>query len=376
MAPLTPLDLGQLEAATRTLLSPLALADADDWRDESMQAVCDLVGAETATFYLPGQERIVAYRGIDPQIGDQIEAFTGPAWSGGESPDPVLPLFYRMLVESRQEVWNMHSADHLLGGGGAAWQSMFYHEVLRHARAGDTHALFVPSAGVSPMLGVHTFRRAPDPTEHLPVLRVLLPAFKAGLDAFSRLHAHRAALDAVGEPLAAFDADGAPLHRTPALAVLLADEPEAPRVEGALAAIVARVRPLAFARRTDAPAVPTTTTEVQTARARYVLRAALLPSGALGHGDAFLVTVEPRGLAAALPTAEALRQSVGLTRREAEVALLVAEGLTNDQIADRLFVSAHTVRHHVESAMAKLELTGQGRERVAARLLRVEVAAR
>ena len=372
--PLSTDALARLETATRTLLSPLAFGDADDWRDEAMRAVCDVVGAESATFYLPGQDRLLAYTGLDPRFGDMIASFTESVWLGGdESPDPVMPVFHRGLVERGLEIWNMHTADHLLGGGGAAWDSMFYHEVLRHVRAGDTHALFVARPEGSYMLGTHTFRREPDPTDHLPVLRVLLPAFKAGLDAHTRLRASRAALDAVSEPLVAFDADGAPLHRNGALERLLAAEPEAPRVEAALAALAARVRPLAFARCADAPAVTPTTAEVRTGRAAYALRAALLPVGALGHGEAFLVTVEPRGPAAALPTVDAVRQ-LGLTRREAEVALLVAEGLSNDAIAERLFVSPHTVRHHVEAAMAKLEVTGRGREAVAARLLRGEAA--
>ncbi len=43
-----------------------------------------------------------------------------------------------------------------------------------------------------------------------------------------------------------------------------------------------------------------------------------------------------------------------LTEREAEVAGLVAEGLSNDEIADRLFLSPATVRTHVSRAMVKL----------------------
>ncbi len=44
-----------------------------------------------------------------------------------------------------------------------------------------------------------------------------------------------------------------------------------------------------------------------------------------------------------------------LTAREAEVAGLVAEGLSNDEIADRLFLSPATVRTHVSRAMVKLQ---------------------
>jgi DNA-binding NarL/FixJ family response regulator len=43
-----------------------------------------------------------------------------------------------------------------------------------------------------------------------------------------------------------------------------------------------------------------------------------------------------------------------LTEREREVVALVAEGLSNDQIAERLVVSPATVRTHVGRAMSKL----------------------
>jgi len=44
-----------------------------------------------------------------------------------------------------------------------------------------------------------------------------------------------------------------------------------------------------------------------------------------------------------------------LTRREAEILELVAEGLTNKEMADRLGVAASTVKDHVEGLMTKLE---------------------
>ncbi|ROR73694.1 response regulator [Bogoriella caseilytica] len=55
------------------------------------------------------------------------------------------------------------------------------------------------------------------------------------------------------------------------------------------------------------------------------------------------------------PEAEALRRLSVLTEREREIALAVAEGLSNQQIASKLFVSLATVKTHVARVMAKLE---------------------
>ena len=44
----------------------------------------------------------------------------------------------------------------------------------------------------------------------------------------------------------------------------------------------------------------------------------------------------------------------GLSRRESEVAALVAEGLTNRQIAERLFISERTAQNHVQHILTKL----------------------
>ncbi len=84
------------------------------------------------------------------------------------------------------------------------------------------------------------------------------------------------------------------------------------------------------------------------------LRAAIL-SAAQG-----LVTIARADLAALLPQEAGSRAAVpsmveSLTRRELEVLQLLARGLTNRRIAERLGVSEHTIKFHVAALLGKLD---------------------
>jgi DNA-binding NarL/FixJ family response regulator len=74
---------------------------------------------------------------------------------------------------------------------------------------------------------------------------------------------------------------------------------------------------------------------------------------AVARGEAALDPAVQHHVLAALTEPAAAELPDGLTPREAEVLALIAEGLTNTEIAERLVVSAATVKTHVNHIFAK-----------------------
>jgi DNA-binding NarL/FixJ family response regulator len=64
--------------------------------------------------------------------------------------------------------------------------------------------------------------------------------------------------------------------------------------------------------------------------------------------------VDPR-LRPALLSRKATARQPTLSAREREIMQLLAEGLTGEEVADRLFLSAETVKTHIKNAMAQLQ---------------------
>jgi DNA-binding CsgD family transcriptional regulator len=110
---------------------------------------------------------------------------------------------------------------------------------------------------------------------------------------------------------------------------------------------------------------------LELARTRLALASALAtdrPEVALAEARAALAGFERLRAARHVDAAAALLRSLGvrtstsmraegrLTTRESEVLDLLAHGLSNAEISDRLFISRKTVEHHVANVLAKLGL--------------------
>jgi NarL family two-component system response regulator LiaR len=84
------------------------------------------------------------------------------------------------------------------------------------------------------------------------------------------------------------------------------------------------------------------------------------------QGEAWLHPIIARKVLQELSTAsekelseKSGEENLTLTERETEVLRLVAQGLSNQEIADRLFISEATVRTHVSSLLNKLHLASR-----------------
>ena len=80
------------------------------------------------------------------------------------------------------------------------------------------------------------------------------------------------------------------------------------------------------------------------------IRAAALTTGSQAAAG-YAITLEA---APADDLASLLMRAWGLTRREREVARLVIDGLSTEDIATTLFISVHTARDHVRTMFGKV----------------------
>jgi DNA-binding CsgD family transcriptional regulator len=209
-------------------------------------------------------------------------------------------------------------------------------------------------AALDPSESSHQGRALPStadvPDALLPVV-TLRCALAAGLATLARLQVCRTtfgqAFDDLDTGMAIYRGDDQrEVARNARWTALLVAEPERDRL---VEHVGRRVRQAAA----GAGSVPGDE-DVELMGGSYRLVASRAAAGALLQEPAVLILMDRPG--PGLPTTQELRVTFGLRGREPQVALLAAEGLSNADIAERLRLSAHTVRHYLERVLNRLGL--------------------
>lgn len=353
-------DIRRIAPVQDVLLRPLDYPDIDAWRNATMRSLIRATGGDAAMFQLdaPG---VVSHcsEHLDPAPLDAYASEYMPEFSRTKR---LYRRAVRLVAGNRFTLWR----DHL----DWFYDSDYFNELVVKLRAFDVIWVAAPTMSTRFPAMLHTYhdsRRARHfDAADVQLMRLLGPALDSGVRTVLRSLAGSAALTASldeqpGGTLV-FDSSGRLLHRNRMFASLVAtrdDERLIARAGEAMARGIFAPVPADLVR---PDAVSRT---VATRAGRFQLHAARMPEGMFALGATVLVTVT--AAAAPLLDRTAVRNRYGLTRRQAEVALLLTDRKTNDEIADALCVSPHTARHHTEAVMGKL---GARSRREVARIVR------
>jgi DNA-binding CsgD family transcriptional regulator len=344
-------DVTGLATSLRIVLSPIDHPRLDGWRAAVNESLRSLLRADKATFMLPASDAALMFsEDVSPRA---LQAYAS---------------YYRTLdiglLKRRKElglrVWNRG----MLWNPGELRRSEYYCDFARPNRLHDALGITLELDGTPELLAGLSFhherpRGSRFGERGLTLLRLVLPAFDAGVRTRLRLSRHGSSFaqvfDNLAEGLVLWDMSGRVREANRAALSIFEEDSERERLHREMELIAHSLRMLArSSSERHEPALPAqpVSREVHTARGRYRIRGSYLDVDLFSQLPAVLVALER--LTPTPPSRAMLRQRFGLTEREADVALLLSEGLSNAEIADRLSISPHTARHHSESVLLKL----------------------
>lgn len=340
-------DLRAVESLQSELLCPLDHPTVDAWRAAVNRALMAATGGDAAMFQL-------MLPGLDPHFTEEL------SMTILEDYPEVMPeleqtrkIFRRSLrlgAGNRFLLWKNHLE--------WLYSSEYFNEMIVKLRAFDTLWATAPVGDSQYPAMLHAYHEQRDrgprfDEKHVQMMRMIRPALEAGAKMVARAFGHRTSLTTSldGQEDGAFvlGVDGRLLHRNPAvsrLAVTVVNErvleEEAREMARALLGeeLPTLLAPSAVSRCIHSGGRP------------YRLNAVRMREGLFALGPAVLVTVASRETV--LPDRDALCERFGLTRRQSEVALLLARRMTNSEIAERLCISPHTARRHTEAVIGRL----------------------
>lgn len=356
---LSPGELALLVRTVEVLLSPHDFPNTLAWRTEAARLVQSLIGNDSTLFTLPEDpEPLCCWSAPHDLIPRGLE-FVGH--------DPM----DRFIDSYGSRTWSQRGILACFPGGRAFYESTdIYHGYFVPCKILDAIGVIGGAAGgmpENPTLMCYGARRnarfAGD--RGVWLLRFLWAPLTSGWAAWHATAEARqtlgAAVDSLESGLAVFTGDGLLVHQNRRLTEWLRRDRS-----GVLGTTTRKVAAAVSASRIgpgDSPVCRLVEAEV----GRFRVNGANGRTP-FGREDAVVVVVTRESTPERGADPRALRLRFALTFAEARVAVLMAEGHRNDEIAAVLNVSPHTVRHQTERVLRKLGL--ESRAQVAGTLRR------
>ncbi|MGI8510032.1 MAG: response regulator transcription factor [Gemmatimonadaceae bacterium] len=357
----------RLAELTEVLATPLAYGSREEWYAAATRAVRGFFRGDSVFLCTPDRGARLYFEDDQPMFSDELDAWI--AYRHGEvtSADTAFDRGFVACRQRRLSTFTSTIIDQIIGN--QLRHSVVYNDILRPAGA----RVSIGCGGITSfgevMCAIDFETASPNPfaIAMRPLLALIVPLLAAGYETVQRLDSGRAAhaawleaLDGASDGCLVYDTERhQEIHHNAALAAMQRSDTEGDIVIGAMQRIACSMSshqgsPGESASSALAAAALAQSHQISTARGRYMLRATLLPAGTCSAGPSVLVLA--RRSSATLPLAIELRARFGLTRREADVALHLAAGMTDEAIARRIGVSSHTARHHSEHVLVKLGL--------------------
>jgi DNA-binding CsgD family transcriptional regulator len=356
--PWSPADLAALADAAEALLCPLKWPTRDAWMAECLRRIRKAFHAEAsvACGSLVGPSGVLSPDlpgGVVRQLGNLVV----PRDQLVHSVDTAFDDAYAGHRRSQSRILTMRDLRAFLGD--RLEDSLTYQTVVEPSRLYGSASFGAMAGGYDTVVSVMTTREADMELDAAgkAAMRIARAALSAGLEMCVRLEAWRTTigtmLDRIGTGVAVFGHDGTrQLAQNRRLDQLLAREPERARLADGIRRVARLAVSWSTIPLTSATVLKQRDRELALAGGSYQLQATGIAAGELAHEPAVLILVNR--LTPELPAAEELIEQFDLTAREAEIGLLLAEGLSNSMIAQRVRLSPHTVRHYIERLFDKV----------------------
>jgi len=357
---LTAAEQARLIATIETMLSPLARASPADWVRDVLQSMRELVPGDSTLLARSEKGRVTHFSEDLPALATALDEIM--LAERGQLHFREAEMESGLAIRRHRSMHGFTSAllDRLTGG--ALVKSRFYNDVAAPLGARATLGISVSGSAGEAMIGINRDRATADLCDEttIALLTIMAPAFLVGIETLHRFDSVRTtmttALDVMADGVLVLEfASGRELYRNSALRAMLAADSGGEELlctARRLARSLSALRPRPSASKSCADVAPLPLLELCTTSARYILRGSRLAAETFARGESTLISVEC--VTISLPTIAALCARFSLTRREAQVALLLARGMTDTQAASALGISEHTVRHHGERLYSKL----------------------